>query len=108
MLDWRTEEVSKLLGKDPQLIRLFCDIKTEMYWFRKFICSTDCFTNHRFLRQLPTFSFNPVEKVADGQHLDGEIDRLYSGDALFKTLVVDNERKLLTAHIKAAKRQGVL
>jgi hypothetical protein len=36
MLDWRKDEISELLGKDPDLIRLFCDIKTEMYWFRKY------------------------------------------------------------------------
>lgn len=35
-LDWRTDEISELLDKDPDLIRLFCDIKTEMYWFRMF------------------------------------------------------------------------
>jgi hypothetical protein len=39
---------------------------------------------------------------------DAEEDKLFSEDALFKTLVVDNENKLLAAHRKAAKRQGVL
>jgi hypothetical protein len=34
-LDWRTKEVSDLLGNDQELIGLFCDIKTEMFWFRK-------------------------------------------------------------------------
>jgi hypothetical protein len=34
-LDWRTEEVSEMLGNDAELIRLFCDIKTEMFWFCK-------------------------------------------------------------------------
>ena len=34
-LDWRTQEVSDMLGNDQQLIKRFCDIKTEMMWFRK-------------------------------------------------------------------------
>jgi hypothetical protein len=36
-LDWRTMEVSEMLGRDTELIRLFCDIKTEMFWFCKSI-----------------------------------------------------------------------
>jgi hypothetical protein len=36
-LDWRTKEVSDMLGNDQELISLFCDIKTEMFWFRKCI-----------------------------------------------------------------------
>jgi hypothetical protein len=39
---------------------------------------------------------------------DGEKDRLYSGDGLFRKLVIENESRLVTAHIKAAKRQGIL
>ena len=35
-LDWRTEEVAEMLGKDEQLIQLFCNVKTEMYWFCKY------------------------------------------------------------------------
>jgi hypothetical protein len=35
MLDWRRDEISDMLGNDAELIKLFCDIKTEMYWFRK-------------------------------------------------------------------------
>jgi hypothetical protein len=35
IFDWRTDEVSEMLGKDPELIRLFCNIKTELYWFSK-------------------------------------------------------------------------
>lgn len=31
--DWQTDEISGMLGSDPQLIQLFCDIKTEMNWF---------------------------------------------------------------------------
>jgi hypothetical protein len=34
-LDWRTQEVSDMLGNDQELIRLFCDIKTEIFWFCK-------------------------------------------------------------------------
>jgi hypothetical protein len=33
-LDWRSKEVAQMMGNDPQLIRLFCNIKTEMFWFR--------------------------------------------------------------------------
>lgn len=32
-LDWRTDEVAQMLGNDPELIRLFCNIKAEMFWF---------------------------------------------------------------------------
>jgi hypothetical protein len=35
-LDWRTKEVAEMLGKDEQLIQLFCNVKTEMFWFRKY------------------------------------------------------------------------
>ena len=34
-LDWREEEVARLLGNDPVLIKSFCNIKTELFWFRK-------------------------------------------------------------------------
>ncbi|KAF4628762.1 hypothetical protein G7Y89_g9391 [Cudoniella acicularis] len=71
-LDWRTEEVSELLGRDQELIRLFCNIKTEMYW------------------------------------LQTEMDSLRPEDNLFKTLVVENESRLLEAHKKAARKKGVL
>jgi hypothetical protein len=33
-LDWRIEEVAEMLGKDEELIKLFINVKTEMYWFR--------------------------------------------------------------------------
>lgn len=33
--DWRKDEIADLLGHDPTLIRMFSDIKTEMFWFRK-------------------------------------------------------------------------
>ena len=34
--DWRKKDVfSEMLGGDPVLIQLFCDIKTEMYGFRE-------------------------------------------------------------------------
>jgi len=33
--DWRSKEVSEMLGHDGKLIQAFCDIKTEMFWFRK-------------------------------------------------------------------------
>jgi hypothetical protein len=36
-LDWRTEEVSKMLGGDAELIKLFSNIKTEMFWFRMYL-----------------------------------------------------------------------
>jgi len=32
--DWRTAEISEMLGRDPELIKSFCNIKTEMHWFR--------------------------------------------------------------------------
>jgi len=32
--DWRRDEVAELLGHNQNLIRLFCNIKTEMFWFR--------------------------------------------------------------------------
>jgi hypothetical protein len=32
--DWRKEEISKMLGKDSELIKSFCNIKTEMFWLR--------------------------------------------------------------------------
>jgi len=38
-LDWRSEEISKLLGNDTELICLFCNVKTEIFWFRKVIVS---------------------------------------------------------------------
>jgi hypothetical protein len=34
-LDWRSNEVAVMLGNDSQIINLFCNIKTEMFWFRK-------------------------------------------------------------------------
>ncbi|KAH7304893.1 hypothetical protein BKA65DRAFT_205484 [Rhexocercosporidium sp. MPI-PUGE-AT-0058] len=71
-LDWRTAEISDMLGRDPELIRLFNHIKTEMYWFH------------------------------------AARDSLLEEDSLFKSLVVENESKLVTAHIKAAKKKGVL
>ena len=33
--DWRKEEISKMLGRDSELIKSFCNIKTEMFWLRK-------------------------------------------------------------------------
>ena len=42
--DWRKEEVSTMLGGDDELIRLFCIIKTEMFWFGK---SRDYITDSR-------------------------------------------------------------
>ncbi|KAH8744021.1 hypothetical protein F5882DRAFT_423713 [Hyaloscypha sp. PMI_1271] len=30
--DWRKEEISKMLGRDSELIKSFCNIKTEMFW----------------------------------------------------------------------------
>jgi hypothetical protein len=32
--DWHTDEISDMLGRDPSLIKAFCYVKTEMYWFR--------------------------------------------------------------------------
>jgi hypothetical protein len=40
--------------------------------------------------------------------IDAVKDRLLSEDALFKTLVVENENKLLAAHRKAAQKRGIL
>ncbi|KAH9204311.1 hypothetical protein DL95DRAFT_471612 [Leptodontidium sp. 2 PMI_412] len=71
-LDWRTAEISDMLGRDLELIRLFNDIKTEMYWFH------------------------------------AARDSLLEEDSLFKSLVVENESKLVLAHIKAAKKKGIL
>jgi hypothetical protein len=38
-LDWRSEEVASMMGHDSNLVSLFCNIKTEMFWFRK--CSEE-------------------------------------------------------------------
>jgi len=35
-LDWRSKEVESMLGNDAQLIELFCNIKTEIFWFRMY------------------------------------------------------------------------
>lgn len=35
-LDWRSKEVANMMGNDPHLINLFCNIKTEMFWFRRY------------------------------------------------------------------------
>ena len=35
-------------------------------------------------------------------------DRVFEDDNLFKALVMDNEIKLMKAHIKDAKKRGVL
>ena len=32
--DWRKEEISEMLGRDSELIKSFCNIKTEMFWLR--------------------------------------------------------------------------
>ncbi|KAF8849451.1 hypothetical protein BDZ45DRAFT_680506 [Acephala macrosclerotiorum] len=72
-LDWRKEEISsEMLGGDSELIRLFYNIKTEMYWFH------------------------------------AKRDQLFPEDALFKSLIVENESKLLESHKKIAKKQGIL
>ncbi|KAK0104871.1 hypothetical protein ONS95_005137 [Cadophora gregata] len=71
-LDWRTEEIASLLDRDPELIKLFCNIKTEMFWF---------------------YAIK---------------DSLLEEDTLFKSLIIENESKLLRAHIKAAKKKGIL
>jgi len=39
---------------------------------------------------------------------DASVNDLMDDDVLFKTLVVENESKLLASHNKAAKRQGIL
>ena len=33
-LDWRKKEVAAMMRNDAHLINLFCNIKTEMFWFR--------------------------------------------------------------------------
>jgi hypothetical protein len=33
-LDWRSKEVADMMWNDVHLIKLFCNIKTEMFWFR--------------------------------------------------------------------------
>jgi hypothetical protein len=40
--------------------------------------------------------------------IDAGKDQLFSEDVLFKTLVVENENRLLAAHRKAAKKRGIL
>lgn len=70
--DWRQNEIAELVGNDLELIRLFCNIKTEMFW------------------------------------LQAENESLFPEDALFKTLVVENENNLLAAHQRLAKRRGFL
>ncbi|KAE9376545.1 hypothetical protein N431DRAFT_501388 [Stipitochalara longipes BDJ] len=71
-LDWRSKDIAAMLGNDASLITLFCNIKTEMFWFQ------------------------------------AHTHELFPEDSLFKTLVVENENKLIAAHIKAAKRQGII
>ncbi|PMD63516.1 uncharacterized protein K444DRAFT_322443 [Hyaloscypha bicolor E] len=71
-LDWRSNEVAVMLGNDSQIINLFCNIKTEMFWFH------------------------------------ANAHELFPEDILFKTLILDNEKKLAKAHIKAAQRQGII
>ncbi|KAN0116972.1 hypothetical protein V8E51_002949 [Hyaloscypha variabilis] len=71
-LDWRSKEVAAMLGNDADLITLFCNIKTEMFWFQ----------SHKH--------------------------ELFPEDTLFRTLIVENENKLLAAHIKKAKQQGII
>jgi hypothetical protein len=39
-LDWRSKEVAAMLGNDADLITLFCNIKTEMFWFREYTPSS--------------------------------------------------------------------
>jgi len=77
-----------MLGNDAELIRLFCNIKTEMFWFRM------SFPNSRWKLWLIC--------------ADASVNDLMDDDVLFKTLVVENESKLLASHNKAAKRQGIL
>jgi hypothetical protein len=39
---------------------------------------------------------------------DAYTHELFPEDILFKTLILDNEKKLAKAHIKAAQRQGII
>jgi hypothetical protein len=82
-----------MLGRDPELIRLFCNIKTELYWFSKSFTS---------------IPLSPRPGLIAEKLIDAGKDRLSSEDTLFQTLVLENENKLVTARIKAAKRQGIL
>lgn len=86
--DWRKEEISGMLGRDPQLIRSFCNIKTEMFWLRESSLNLSLAGTH---------------SVKDAERHD-----LLNEDALFDTLVVENDSKLLESHKKAARRQGLL
>jgi hypothetical protein len=38
--------------------------------------------------------------------VDGAKDQLFDDDELFKTLVVENERKLMASHMEAARKKG--
>lgn len=91
-LDWRSNEVAAMMGNDTQLIKLFCNIKTEMFWFRMF------------------FKYKTCIKCGAGADFVKETyrDFLFPEDTIFRTLVLDNENKLVKAQIKAAKRQGIL
>ncbi|KAH6678188.1 hypothetical protein B0J14DRAFT_316756 [Halenospora varia] len=71
-LDWRTDGVADMLDRDPELIRHFCYIKTEIYWI-----------------QSETKFFRPEDNI-------------------FKRLVLENENRLLEAHKKVARKQGIL
>lgn len=59
-LDWRNEAVSEMLGRDPELIRAFCDIKTEMYWIRKSLDSFHLAFHILCWIVLPTFRARPL------------------------------------------------
>jgi hypothetical protein len=41
-LDWRSKEVAGMMGNDAHLISLFCNIKTEMFWFRAYFPTLSC------------------------------------------------------------------
>ncbi len=86
--DWRIEEIADMLGRDLQLVTLFCNIKTEMYWFREFSLAS--------LVAAALISKDSIRNT------------LLEEDALFKSLIIENENKLVTAQIKIAKRKGIL
>jgi hypothetical protein len=53
-LDWRTEEIFELLGRDRELVGLFNDIKTEFLWFREYCFQTSILPPTDTYQQKPT------------------------------------------------------
>lgn len=49
-----------------------------------------------------------IRKFISNCFIDSERDRLFPEDELFRTLVVENESKLMEAQKKLAKKQGII